>query len=235
MSKVQAVIFDLYGTLIDVYTDENKKEVWDYLSLYLQYYGANCGSSRLKLSYEAEKEKHIHSRSERFPEVDLEVVFDSVLEKEGLKNGNLAESCCKLFRLLSRERFELFPDALPVLREMKRRYPLAIISNAQRVFCHEEIRLHFLDQFFSYILLSTDFGFIKPDPRLFSVACALLGVAPESAVYIGDNPENDVSGAKMVGMRVVLLNRGGKNIVADRTPDFIAGNLREAGEWVHAQ
>ena len=41
MPKIKAVIFDLYGTFIDVNTDEEKNEIYDSLSLYLSYYDIN--------------------------------------------------------------------------------------------------------------------------------------------------------------------------------------------------
>ena len=48
MSKIRAVIFDCYSTLVDIKTDELKEEVLYYLSLYLQYYGARIDVRKLK-------------------------------------------------------------------------------------------------------------------------------------------------------------------------------------------
>jgi len=44
MSEIRAVIFDCYTTLIDIKTNERKEEVFGYLSLYLQYYGASISA-----------------------------------------------------------------------------------------------------------------------------------------------------------------------------------------------
>jgi putative hydrolase of the HAD superfamily len=234
--KIRAVIFDCYSTLIDIKTNEAKEEIFRYLSLYLQYYGANISGANLKVAIAREKERYLQTKTERYPEVDLEVVFKRILEKEGLDNPFLAESCCKLFRILSRERFQLFPDTLPVLSEMKRsRYPLAIVSDAQKVFCLDEGRILGLNRFFDHTVLSTQFGFRKPDPRLFAIACALLNVPPAEAVYIGNDPETDVTGAKQIGMQVILLNRKSEGKSEQIKPDFCADSLREAWEWIKSK
>jgi putative hydrolase of the HAD superfamily len=231
--KTRAVIFDCYSTLIDIKTNEEKEEVSHYLSLYLQYYGANIDENKLKAAIALEKERYLQENNERYPEVDLEIVFQRILEKEGVANPFLAESCCKLFRLLSRERFQLFPDSLPVLKEMKRNgYHLAVVSDAQKVFCLAEDKILGIDQFFDHFIVSTHFGFSKPDPRLFAIACALLDVPPAQAVYIGNDPEKDVAGAKQIGMQAILLSRGLEDKNKQVKPDFYAKNLWEAWTWI---
>ncbi len=232
MSKIRAVIFDCYSTLIDIRTNERKEEVFKYLSLYLQYYGARIDATKLKSALSLETKRYLQSREERYAEVDLEIVFKDILKKEGLENCFLAESCCKLLRVLSRERFGLFPDSIPVLKEMRRSgYPLGVVSDAQKVFCLEEGEILGLSRFFDCIVLSTQFGFRKPDPRLFTIACALVDIPPADAVYIGNDPETDVKGAKQIGMRAILLDR---NLKQNRElkPDFYATDLWEAWEWI---
>lgn len=237
MSKIQAIIFDLYGTLVDISTNEDKKESFDYLSLYFQYYGANITSKNLRLALDAEKERYLQTHHERYPELNLEVIFDNILKREGINNPFLTESCCKLYRLFSRERFQLFSDSLPVLREMKRNgYLLAMISDAQKVFTLEETRMLGLDQFFQHILLSTHFGFKKPDPRLFDIASALLEVPPTEAVYIGDNADKDIPGAKQIGMPVILVDRNSKGSnQKTNPPDFYATDLWSAWNWIKSK
>jgi len=232
MSKIRAVVFDCYSTLIDIKTNEDKNEIFHYLSLYLQYYGAKVDAAKLKSALTLERDRYVQSKGEQYPEVDLEVVFGNILTKEGSGNPFLAESSCKLLRVLSRERFELFPDSIPVLKEIERSgYPLGVVSDAQKVFCLEEAEILGLNRFFDCIVLSTQFGFRKPDPRLFTIACALVDIPPVDAVYIGNDPETDVKGAKQIGMRAILLDRNLKQN-RDPKPDFYATNLWEAWEWI---
>jgi putative hydrolase of the HAD superfamily len=233
MPKIRAVIFDYYNTLIDIRTDEEKPEVYRFLSLYLQYYGLSMNEQNLRAALDHEKKQYLKTKDEAYPEIDLEVVFSSILEKEGICNPFGAESCCKLFRLLSRERFQLFPDSIPVLKEIKRSgYPMGVVSDAQKVFCLEEGEMLGLNQYFDHIVLSTQFGFRKPDRRLFTIACSMLDVPPAQAVYIGDDPRKDVGGAKKAGLCAILVNRNQMNLETEIKPDFSANNLWEAWDWI---
>lgn len=233
MSKVRAIIFDCYSTLIDIKTNEQKEEIFHYLSLYLQYYGAKIDARKMKSALDLERQRYLQSKNEQYPEIDLEIIFRNVLKNEGLDNPFLAESCCKLFRIISLERFQLFPDSLPILEEMRKSgYALAVISDAQKVFCLEEGEILDIAHYFKFVLLSTYFGFRKPDPRLFTIACALLDIPPGEVVYIGNDPETDVKGAKQIGMQAILLDRDSMNRKAEPGPDFYATNLWEAWNWI---
>jgi putative hydrolase of the HAD superfamily len=234
MPRIRAVIFDYYNTLIDIRTDEEKPEVFHFLSLYLQYYGLNMNEQNLRSALDHEKKQYLKAKDEAYPEIDLEVVFSSILEKEGICNTLAAESCCKLFRLLSRERFQLFSDSIPVLKEIKRSgYPMAVVSDAQKVFCLEEGEMLGLNQFFDHIVLSTQFGFRKPDGRLFAIACSLLDIPPAQAIYIGDDLRKDVKGAKQAGMAAILVSRNPQqNSETEIEADFCASNLWEAWDWI---
>jgi putative hydrolase of the HAD superfamily len=233
MPEVQAIVFDLYGTLIDISTNEDKSSLYEFLSLYLQYYDINLPPAKLKSEFEREKAANLISRGERFPEVDFQEVFEEVIKKEGNPNSFLVKSCCKLFRILSRERFQLFPDSLPVLKEMKNQgYTLGLVSNAQKVFTANEMRILNLSQYFKHMVYSSRYGITKPDKRLFMIACAMLDVPPEKAIYIGDNPYNDVKGAKEIGMTTVLLSRSLKSVIPGYEPDYYATDLWDAWDWV---
>jgi len=233
MPKIRAIIFDCYSTLIDIRTDEGKDDLFDYLSLYLQYYGVKTNAEKLRTILELEKEQYLQSTKEVYPEIDLEVVFTNILRKEGVNNPFLAESCCKLLRTLSRERFQLFDDSLPVLEQMKKSgFPLAIVSDAQKVFCMQEGEILGITPFFNHIIMSTHLGFRKPDPRIFTIACTLLTIPPAEVVYIGNDLEIDVKGAQGIGMKAILLDRDKRVKNPEPKPDFYANDLWQAWEWI---
>jgi len=233
MSKIRAIIFDCYSTLIDIRTDEGKDDIFDYLSVYLQYYGVKTDAKKLRTARDLEKEQYLQSTKETYPEIDLEVVFTNILKKEGLNSPFLAESCCKLLRTLSRERFQLFDDSLPVLEEMKEKgYPLAVVSDAQKVFCMQEGDMLGITPFFNNIIMSTHLGFRKPDPRIFTIACTLLATPPAEVVYIGNDLKTDVKGAQGVGMKAILLDRDKSVKNPEPKPDFYANDLWQAWEWI---
>ena len=59
------------------------------------------------------------------------------------------------------------------------------------------------------VVSSADVGLRKPDPRIFELACANVGVSPNASVHVGDHVYADVLGASAAGMRAVLIDRQG--------------------------
>ncbi len=105
--------------------------------------------------------------------------------------------------------FELYEDAPPVLRELRRQgLAIGLVSNTSRD----------LDRFVDTFSLDVDavvssgtHGKVKPDPSIFRAALLLLGVEPQEAVMVGDSLADDVAGAHSIGMRAFLLDREGRH------------------------
>ncbi len=60
-----------------------------------------------------------------------------------------------------------------------------------------------LARHFDLVWLPAEAGCAKPDPRLFQGACQRLGVAPQQAVSVGDDPEQDLRAARAAGLRAI--------------------------------
>ena len=103
------------------------------------------------------------------------------------------------------ENFELFEDVLPVLEELRRAgLRIAVVSNGIRDL-NAFVAHHRLDV--DAIVDSRSHGRVKPHPTIFQAALAALAVAPEDAVMVGDSLEEDVEGARALGMRAILIDR----------------------------
>jgi len=107
------------------------------------------------------------------------------------------------------ENFELYEDTLPVLDEL-RGYGLKIglVSNSARD-VHAFARHHALE--IDAGISSFHHGKTKPHASIFRAVLDLLGVQPGEAAMVGDTVEDDVEGARAVGMRAVLVDRLGRN------------------------
>jgi HAD superfamily hydrolase (TIGR01509 family) len=98
-----------------------------------------------------------------------------------------------------------YPDTEPVLRELRAAgVPVAVVSNIAW-----EIRSVFrqygvVDLVDEYVLSYVE-GVVKPDPKIFAMACQRIGVAPERALMVGDSPEND-GGAAAIGCTTVIVD-----------------------------
>jgi HAD superfamily hydrolase (TIGR01549 family) len=103
------------------------------------------------------------------------------------------------------ENFELFEDALPVLEELRAaQLRLGLVSNGIRDL-REFVVHHRLDV--DAVVGSRAHGFVKPHPTIFQVALEQLGVEPAEAVMVGDSLEEDVEGARALGLRAILIDR----------------------------
>jgi putative hydrolase of the HAD superfamily len=110
------------------------------------------------------------------------------------------------------ENFELFEDVFPVLAELRAAgLRIAVVSNGIRDL-HAFVAHHQLDV--DAIVDSRTHGRVKPHPTIFQSALDQLGVQAADAVMVGDSLEEDVEGARALGMRAILIDR------EDRHPDF---------------
>ncbi len=204
----RAIFFDLYGTLIDIRTDEGDPWIYDSLSRYLSYYRVGVPPDVLKKAYSDEVQRTLKSSPEMYPEVDVFKVFDVIMHRYGKKRytKGVVAGVAMLFRALARRHFAAFPGMYDALGSLSGKgYKTAVISDAQWVFTEPEISMLGLDRFFRFKLLSSRFGFKKPDVRLFQIAMERLGVRPEESIYIGDNPAKDLVGSKKAGMKFILF------------------------------
>jgi HAD superfamily hydrolase (TIGR01662 family) len=105
--------------------------------------------------------------------------------------------------------FSLYEDVPEVLRRLRAQgLTIGLISNTQR--CLATFQSHFgLDGVFTVRVSSADHGYMKPHPSIFQAAMQQARVAPEESLMVGDSLMHDVLGARRLGMRAVLLSRGG--------------------------
>ena len=105
------------------------------------------------------------------------------------------------------EHFELYDDVLPVFAELRRHdLKLGLVSNTARDL-PAFVAHHGLDV--DVAIDSREHGKAKPDPSIFSAALAALAVEPAHAAMVGDSPEDDIAGARALGLRAYLLDRNG--------------------------
>jgi putative hydrolase of the HAD superfamily len=106
------------------------------------------------------------------------------------------------------QHFELYDDVPDVLRELAAAgVRIGLISNSHR--CLASFQSHFdLQELISATVSSSEHGFMKPHPSIFSAALQLVNVGAAEAVMVGDSVRQDIEGAIRAGMRAVLLQRG---------------------------
>ncbi|MCH1866885.1 HAD family hydrolase [Nocardioides sp. CFH 31398] len=107
-----------------------------------------------------------------------------------------------------RSQWRAFDDAAPLLRRLRDAgLPTGVLTNGEQGIQTEKLRRTGLLDLVDVVAASSGLPAAKPDPRAFGATAALLGVAVEDALMVGDSWENDVRGALEAGAAAVLLDR----------------------------
>ena len=209
--KYTDLIFDLYGTLVDIHTEEDDA-VWEKTALYFGYYGAHYTGKELRTAFQsamAEKKAKAGQSYECFPDLPFEPVMAQLFRDKGVAEHaeELGKNASQLFRICSTEYIRLYPGVTDALKELRQKgYRLWLLSNAQRIFTAYELNHLELPPYFDGIYLSSDFACRKPDIRFF---CALLEeqkLDREKCLMIGNDLDTDIAGAKNAGLDTLYMH-----------------------------
>ncbi|MCM1156801.1 MAG: HAD family hydrolase [Roseburia sp.] len=215
MKLYQDYIFDLYGTLVDIRTDEEQHALWNKVSLFYGYYGASYTAEELKKSYlslvagkEKEKTAQIHYAHEAYPEIAIEEVFAALYEKKGVQpSAELVLHTAQMFRVFSTHHVRLYAGAAELLQTIREKgRGVYLLSNAQRIFTEYELQYLGIYDSFDGILISSDHGVRKPDAEFFGLLFKKYCIKPENALMIGNDLDNDIAGAKRAGLDTFYIH-----------------------------
>jgi len=92
-----------------------------------------------------------------------------------------------------------------LIKSLKSHYKLGLLSNASRDILQPLLEDHDLGSLFDEIVVSSDVGFIKPSPQIFTIMLERLGVSAKESLFIDDNAAN-VRGAEDVGIQGVVFS-----------------------------
>ncbi len=194
--RYDAVIFDLFGTLID---SLSRREYERVLAEMAGVLGIPCGDFvRLWLATSYERAVGILASSE----ANIAHCYRA-LGREGGPAG-VADAVEIRTRFTQRALVPRPGSTETLLALRAAGYRLGLISD-----CSSEVSLLWsgtpFAPLFDEALFSCAVGLKKPDPRIYQLACDRLGVPPERCLYVGDGGSRELSGAAAVGMRPVLL------------------------------
>lgn len=204
------LVFDLYGTLVDIHTEETDL-VWEKTAFFFGFYGAHYSPSELKAAFSMElarREAKAGQSYECFPDIPFEKVMSSLFAaKEIADTDGLGLQAAQLFRISSLEYIRLYPNVLEALARLRQAgCRLWLLSNAQRAFTAYELRLLGLESFFDGIYISSDYGCRKPDLRFYQALLAEHKLDASQCLMIGNDRFTDIAGAKNAGMATLYMH-----------------------------
>lgn len=212
--RYQNCIFDLYGTLVDIHTDERLPRLWKELAAWYRKHGADYAPQELRDAYfrtvrqlEGEEASRPDDAHEAHPEIRLELVFQRLFRAKDVDAGlDLAVRAGRQFRKGSLDYICLYDSAVELLEALRANgQGVWLLSNAQRIFTAYELRMLGIETLFDGIYLSSDYGCKKPDRRFFERLLDERGIARSGAVMIGNDGVCDIQGARAVGLATVYI------------------------------
>lgn len=195
MEKINAIIFDLDNTLID--RQRAFKEMLERkLPLFVPEHKQHQIPKMIEdiLRWDANGTVSRYTCFQQFlKEYDIDTISAEELDQSWAnESGSTAY---------------LFDDVIATLSELKKKYRLALLSNGNPKSQRRKLATIDIDDFFEYTLISGEFSVNKPDSLIFNHVAKQLSLDSCQCVYVGDNYQVDIVGAKNAGMQAIYINR----------------------------
>ena len=207
-------IFDLYGTLIDINTDEWSAKLWKSLQILYAYHGAEYTPQEIKREYGRLVDKEKASVRRRHPEftvidVKIEKVFRALFTQKGVKvPKSRIDFIAEAFRCYSTKYIKLYDGVQDLLDTLKAHgKKIYLLSNAQRKFTENELNMFGLTKYFDGIIISSDEECSKPDKHYFDILIDRYNLDRSETIMVGNDYISDIKGAYDAGLSSLYIHQ----------------------------
>ncbi|MFY9484783.1 MAG: HAD family hydrolase [Patescibacteria group bacterium] len=208
---VKVISFDLWKTLAG-----EPRSTGDVVSL-LQRYGSALSEKDLRLAI-----KDSMMRRKVSPKAGMTMLA----KRSGIRSEKLVEELIQLWRFSCDQSF-LYPEVLPVLARLRKNYKLSLITNTSWYGWQAIEKRYRLSQYFDYLVLSYEAGFVKPEREVFEMVQKEFCVPAQSILMVGDSRTSDFLPTKALGWQALLVDRSGKTAGAIRTIKEVQKSLAQ--------
>jgi FMN phosphatase YigB (HAD superfamily) len=235
---IRAVVFDYGHTIVDFRRTEEAlfeayKRIRERIEAALEIDAPEVGHLIDRVANEVDRLVGVSYEERRMEELDVLQVFDEVLRNVlGLEvPRDVVGHIVALDHSAFTNTITVTPQNLAVLAELKSTgLLLGLISNVTLLpdLMRADIEALGIGQHLDAALFSSEVGVRKPDARIFTAMLERLGVRPEESLFVGDRVNDDIAGAKGVGMRAVLTHEFRREDASDDPrPDAVIERLPE--------
>jgi putative hydrolase of the HAD superfamily len=205
-TEVKGIFFDLYGTLL-IFNDIDKS--WDDWAI--AFYELINHKTKMSFDEFAGSCRNFMSRDAKKENSSGLTTYETKIKKHCDSLGiELSTSELKLIADITPRAWQKYisvaPGAIEVLNELKKNKVLVLITNFDHSPHIRKTLAEFnLDSFFSKIIISDEVNITKPDPAIFNIALDQTGLTSDEVIFVGDNPKDDIEGARAAGIEPVLI------------------------------
>lgn len=218
-SSIQALVFDVYGTLFDVYSVKEKcRELYgdkgEEISLVWR-------QKQLQYSFL----RQLMGQYEPFSKITRDALDYTLTKLELPYDEEKVETLLEAYRNL-----EAHPESAEILEQMRDK-KIAVFSNGSRDMLEPLIKNSVLSELIDDIISVDDIKQYKPTPASYSYALKVLGVERHEVLFMSSN-EWDIAGAKSFGFQTAWINRDGMPLdKLGMEPDSIYSDLTGILNW----
>ena len=126
---------------------------------------------------------------------------------------------------LLKETFDVRPSTVNLLKKLKSKYKLALATNFVESWVKRVLKHLKIDKLFDVVVVSSKIKIRKPNPLFFYHVIKKLKVKPEECIFVSDELNEDLSGAKLLGIKTVWLKK--KKEIITFKPDYQIDELRQ--------
>jgi len=208
MYQIKAIGFDLFNTLITA-DRQALNEAMSRLTHSLQQSGLALEQEAFKKAHREAALRFIKETRRRGRETHNRFWISAALETQGYNvqpdDPRIAKAVSAYFSAFP-EHCHLIPGTSEMLGTLKGSYRLGLLSN----FTHAPAAREIIDgvglaPFFDVVVISGELGYCKPHPLIFRRLIEQLRVKENQILYVGDDPEPDITGAQRAGLRPIWM------------------------------
>lgn len=149
---------------------------------------------------------HLYNRREITKDVLRVKRFEDAFIELGVSPQEVPTGIWQLYLELCPTKTNLFPHTIEVLEYLSDKYTLSILTNGFEETQHRKISHSGIAKYFTHLLTSENYGYAKPDPRIFEQLLQMNNAQAPQAIMIGDNIDTDIKGAKSAQIDSVFFN-----------------------------
>lgn len=232
LMQIRAVLFDLFGTLLMLESDEVYYEpCLKKMHRFLTRNGVKVPFHDFSRVYFEIRDKFYSESRTSLEEPHFNVRVSQTLRKlcyDFDASDKIVKGATKAFADEFKRYVHIDDNAIRVLQKLHEKHKLGLVSNFGIPECGWELLEKFsLRSFFDAVVISGEVNRRKPSPEIFMKALKTLNVPASKAVFVGDMLDLDVKGPKNVGMMTILIKRRHTEEIQDVKPDRIIESLNE--------